>query len=108
MNDRQTIIELLAQVDDGTLTITRADGQPIEVVARDDENTHAIAVVEYGSTGDAVKACQALLNMHGCKLDVDGIFGALTQQALMTITGNSVCGLPEWNILTRGTDTDDD
>ena len=38
-------------------------------------------VVKYGSMGQAVKDFQMLLNNHGAKLVVDGIYGELTQKA---------------------------
>ena len=53
-------------------------------------------VVEFGSNGDAVKAVQALLNCNGQKLKTDGIFGKLTQDALIAVTGDSVCGFSAW------------
>lgn len=99
------VIELLADISDGVLTIKRKDGDAISVITNDD--SPAIEIVEFGCTGDAVKACQALLNCHGAKLVVDGIFGNLTQTALMNITGSSVCNLPEWIILIKGDNTND-
>ena len=105
---KQAIIDLLAEIADGKLTICRKDGKPITVLVRDDPDDNQAAhyqydldvlpvgCPEYGSTGDAVKACQALLNCHGAALKVDGIFGALTQEALLAKTGSTICNMPVW------------
>ena len=74
------VIKLYASFEDGKLIIERQDGEPISLIARDD--TSCVEVLEYGDFGHAVKALQSLLNCHGNHLDEDGIFGALTQQAV--------------------------
>ena len=108
VDTKQAIIDLLAEIADGKLTICRKDGKPISVLVRDDPEDNQVAhdqydldvlpveYPEYGSTGDAVKACQALLNCHGAALKVDGIFGALTQDALLAKTGSTVCDMSVW------------
>lgn len=102
---QESIIELLADLSDGKLTICRKDGQPISVIVRE-EIGEPVEVLEYGSVGNSVKALQALLNCHGQHLEVDGIFGALTQTALIifqdqTRTGDQagVCDLLTWQRL---------
>ena len=81
--DSDNVLELSASFDDGKLIIARKDGQPIALITHEELDGECIEVVEYGSTGNAVKALQALLNCHGQHLDVDGIFGSLTQTALI-------------------------
>ena len=83
METNDQVLELAASFDDGKLTISRKDGQPISLITHEDVEGDCFEVVEYGSTGNAVKALQALLNCHGQHLDVDGIFGSLTQTALI-------------------------
>ena len=98
--DEKTI-KLFASFDSGKLIIERQDSQPIDIITHEEVNGNAVEVVEYGSKGDAVKAVQALLNCHGQKLAVDGIFGKLTQDALIAVTGDSVCGFSAWQKLIR-------
>lgn len=86
------IIKLEAVFEDGKLTLSRQDGKPISVITRGEIEEGCVEVVEYGSSGNAVKALQALLNCHGQHLEVDGIFGALTQTALIIFEDNK--GLP--------------
>ena len=77
-------IDLLASFDDaGRLIIERKDCQPISIITHEELSDECFEVVEYGSTGNAVKALQALLNCHDQHLEVDGIFGQLTQTALI-------------------------
>ena len=77
-------IDLLASFDDGgRLIIERQDKQPISIITHEDLSEECFEVVEYGSTGNAVKALQALLNCHDQHLEVDGIFGQMTQTALI-------------------------
>lgn len=73
------VLKLYADFEDGKLVIERQDGKPIDFAVQ--SNHECIEVVEFGSKGDAVKAVQALLNLHGWHLEVDGIFGNLTQNA---------------------------
>ena len=98
--DEKTI-KLFASFDNGRLVIERQDAQPIDIVTHEEVNDNAIEVVEYGGKGDAVKAVQALLNCHGQKLAVDGIFGKLTQDALLAVTGETACSFTAWQKLIR-------
>jgi hypothetical protein len=77
-------IELYASFDDdGRLIIERKDRQPISIITHEELADECIEVLEYGSVGNAVEAMQALLNCHGQHLETDGIFGELTQTALI-------------------------
>lgn len=69
--------------DDGRLIIERKDRQPISIITHEELAEECIEVLEYGAVGNAVKALQALLNCHGQHLETDGIFGELTQTALI-------------------------
>ena len=102
-------IDLYASFDeDGRLIIERQDRQPISVITHEELSGECIEVVEYGSVGNAVKALQALLNCHGQHLEVDGIFGELTQTALIIyqdqkgIPVTGTCNLIEWKNLIGG------
>lgn len=98
---------LSALVDDGNLVISRQDGQPIDIMAREDFDGSCIAVLEINDTGNAVKALQALLNAHGQHLDVDGIFGPATQTALIIfqdskgMNGTGTCDAQTWSHLIK-------
>ena len=81
--DNENVLEFSASFEDGKLIIARKDGKPISVITHEEIEGECVEVVEYGSTGNAVKALQALLNCHGQHLEVDGIFGSLTQTALI-------------------------
>ena len=98
--DEKTI-KLFVSFDNGKLVIERQDAQPIDIITREEVNDNAVEVVEYGGKGDAVKAVQALLNCHGQKLAVDGIFGKLTQDALLAVTGETDCSFTAWQKLIR-------
>ena len=109
------IIHLTAEVSDGVLTIQRTDGTPISIITREAENALAIGVLEYGDTGSLVRALQCLINAHGdCgTLDEDGIFGELTQTALIIFQdrhgmspADGVCDLATWRQLIRSTTND--
>ena len=98
---------LSALVDDGNLIISRQDGQPIDIMTRDDFDGSCIQVLDLNDTGDAVKAMQALLNAHGQHLHVDGIFGSLTQTALIIfqdskgMKGTGTCDAQTWAYLIK-------
>ena len=94
-------IKLYASFDDGKLIIERQDAQPIDIITHEEVNDSVVEVVEFGGKGDAVKAVQALLNCHGQKLAVDGIFGKLTQDALLAVTGETACSFTAWQKLIR-------
>ena len=98
---------LSALVDDGNLIISRQDGQPIDIMPREDFDGSCVAVLEINDTGNAVKALQALLNVHGQHLDVDGIFGPATQTALIIfqdskgMQGSGTCDAQTWAYLIK-------
>ena len=98
---------LSALVDDGNLIISRQDGQPIDIMAREDFDGSCIQVLEINDTGNAVKALQALLNVHCQHLDVDGIFGPATQTALIIfhdskgINCTGTCDAQTWAYLIK-------
>ena len=100
-------IDLYASFEDGKLIIERKDRQPIAMISRDERDGDAIEVVEYGIYGNSVKAVQALLNCHGQHLEVDGIFGTLTQTALIIfqdekkIPATGTCDAITWEALIR-------
>ena len=85
-------LKFTAEFQAGKLLIARQDGQPISLLTHEEAACECFEVVEYGSTGNAVKALQALLNCHGQHLEVDGIFGPLTQTALIIYQDQA--GLP--------------
>lgn len=102
-------IRLLADFDEsGRLIIERQDGQPISIITHEELSDECIEVVEFGCTGNAVKALQALLNCHGQHLEVDGIFGNLTQTALIIyqdqkgIPSSGICDMLVWQHLIGG------
>ena len=104
----EEVIKLYASFDDGKLVIERQDGKPISIIAQDEANAECIEVLKYGSRGNAVKALQALLNCHGQHLEIDGIFGNLTQTALIIfqdahkLNASGVCDLFTWEALMKG------
>lgn len=91
--------------DDGKLIIAREDGQPISIITHEEMSGDCVEVVEFGNSGHAVKALQCLLNAHGQHLDEDGIFGGLTQTALIIfqdehrLPANGNCDLLTWQAL---------
>ena len=98
-------LRLIATFEDGALVIERQDGQPISIITHEDYDHECIEVLEKGCTGNAVHALQALLNCHGQHLEMDGIFGELTQQALMIVQDQSslpvtgMCDRESWEKL---------
>lgn len=99
-------IDLYASFDDdGRLIIERKDRQPITIITHEELAEECIEVLEYGSSGNAVKALQALLNCHGQHLETDGIFGELTQTALIIyqdqkgLPANGTCDILTWQSL---------
>lgn len=100
-------LRLIAQFDSGKLIIEREDSQPITIITHEEYSSECVEVLEIGASGNAVKALQALLNCHGQHLEVDGIFGNLTQTALiifqdqnsLPVTGE--CTMLEWELLIR-------
>ena len=100
-------IDLYASFEDGKLIIERKDAQPIAMISRDEVDGECVEVVEFGIYGNAVKAVQALLNCHGQHLEVDGIFGNMTQTALIIfqdekkIPATGTCDALTWEALIR-------
>ena len=98
-------IALAARFDDGQLVISRQDGQPITIITHEESDGECVEILEIGASGNAVKALQALLNCHGQHLDVDGIFGSLTQTALIifqdanSISATGTCDRITWEKL---------
>lgn len=88
----EAVIKLNASFSDGKLIIDRQDGEPITIITHEELDGECVEVLEIGTSGNAVKALQALLNCHGQHLEVDGIFGNLTQTALIIFQDNK--GLP--------------
>lgn len=107
MTDEE-VIKLFASFEDGKLIIERQDGNPISIITHSDIDGKCIEVLEFGCQGNAVKALQALLNAHGQHLEVDGIFGNLTQTALLIfqdqngLNATGECSYPEWCALIGG------
>lgn len=64
-------------------------------------------MIRKGAKGDAVKLAQTYLNAHGFHLKVDGIFGMLTEsavleyQALNNLKADGIIGPNTWTALTR-------
>lgn len=91
--------------DDGRLIIEREDRQPISIITHEELSEDCVEVLEISSTGHAVKALQALLNAHGQHLEEDGIFGSLTQTALIIfqdqkqLPANGTCDMITWQAL---------
>lgn len=101
-------IKLTADFDDqGRLIIERMDGKEISIITHEELSEDCIEVLEINSTGHAVKALQALLNAHDQHLDEDGIFGSMTQTALIIfqdqhqLPATGTCDLLTWEQLIR-------
>ena len=66
------------------------------------------SIVKNGTRGQIAKSVQALLNIHGAGLTVDGIFGPKSVAALKTyqisqnLTADGICGEKTWNKLING------
>ena len=102
------VIDLFATFDDdGRLIIERKDQQPISIVTHEDLAEECIEILEYGCIGQAVEALQLLLNLHGHHLEVDGIFGSITQTELIIfqdrkkLPATGTCDLLTWEQLIR-------
>ena len=98
-------IALNAIFDEGQIVISRQDGKPITIITHEETDGECVEILEIGASGNAVKALQALLNCHGQHLDVDGIFGSLTQTALIifqdasSIPATGTCDRITWEKL---------
>ena len=99
-------IDLYASFDDGRLIIERKDRQPISIITHEELAGECVEIVELGQgSKNAVKAVQALLNCHGQHLETDGIFGPLTQTALIIfqdqvkLPATGTCDMLTWQAL---------
>ena len=99
-------LKLEASFDDGKLIIRREDGDPISLITHEELAGECVEIVELGQgSKNAVIALQALLNCHGQHLETDGIFGPLTQTALIIfqdqvkLPATGTCDLLTWQAL---------
>lgn len=103
----EDVVDIGISFDDGKMIIERLDGKPISLITNE-ENEECIEFLEFGCAGNAVKALQSLLNCNGQHLNVDGIFGRLTQEALIIfqdqqkLPKTGTCGLTTWEKLIKG------
>ena len=102
----EVLLKLEASFDDGKLIIRREDGEPISLITHEELNGECVEIVELGNgSRNAVIALQALLNCHGQHLETDGIFGPLTQTALIIfqdqvkLPATGTCDLLTWQAL---------
>ena len=102
----EVLLKLEASFDDGKLIIRREDGDPISLITHEELAGECVEIVELGQgSRNAVKAVQALLNCHGQHLETDGIFGPLTQTALIIfqdqvkLPATGTCNLLTWQAL---------
>ncbi|MEV4440575.1 GH25 family lysozyme [Streptomyces sp. NPDC049577] len=64
-----------------------------------------VVTVQSGSSGDAVRAAQSLLVSHGAHVDVDGLFGPATRDAVIAfqnavhLTADGIVGPDTWQAL---------
>ena len=67
----------------------------------------ALPILGFGHTGDAVRVLQRLLRSNGYRIQVDGIFGALTESAVKAfqnrrnLVSDGVVGQRTWRELTK-------
>lgn len=102
----EVLLKLEASFDDGKLIIRREDGEPISLITHEELDGECVEIVELGNgSRNAVIALQALLNCHGQHLETDGIFGPLTQTALIIfqdqvkLPATGTCNLLTWQAL---------
>ena len=100
------LLKLEASFDDGKLIIRREGGEPISLITHEELDGECVEILELGSgSRNAVIALQALLNCHGQHLETDGIFGPLTQTALIIfqdqvkLPATGTCDLLTWQAL---------
>lgn len=101
-------LKLDASFEDGGLLIRRQDGRPIALITHEETDGECIEVLELGNgSRNAITAMQALLNCHGQHLETDGIFGPLTQTALIIfqdqqkLPATGTCDVLTWAALIR-------
>ncbi len=96
---------LVAQVVNGVATVAITEDPVIDVVhpplATVAAIVRSVVTVKFGSTGPSVKRAQVLLNRHGAKLAVDGIFGPKTLAAVKAFQSRS--GLAKSGVVTSST-----
>ena len=109
----EVLLKLEASFDDGKLIIRREDRQPISIVTHEEISEECVSeecveVLELNSgSRNAVIAMQALLNCHGQHIETDGIFGPLTQTALIIfqdqkkLPATGTCDTLTWSALIR-------
>lgn len=102
----EVLLKLEASFDDGKLIIRREDGEPISFITHEELDGDCIEILELGQgSRNAVIALQALLNCHGQHLETDGIFGPLTQTALIIfqdqvkLPATGMCDMLTWQAL---------
>ncbi len=67
----------------------------------------ALPILGFGHTGDAVRVLQRLLRSNGYSIQVDGIFGALTESAVKafqnrrSLVSDGIVGQRTWRELTK-------
>lgn len=67
----------------------------------------ALPILSFGHTGDAVRVLQRLLRSNGYRIQVDGIFGALTESAVKafqnrrSLVSDGIVGQRTWRELTK-------
>lgn len=89
-------------------TINIAPNTATNTVTTGGNITVNTSIVKNGTKGQVAKSVQALLNIHGAGLTVDGIFGAKSVAALKTyqisqnLTADGICGEKTWNKLING------
>ena len=104
----EVILKLEASFDDGRLIIQREDRQPISIITHEELSEECVEVLELNSgSRNAVIAMQALLNCHGQHIEIDGIFGPITQTALIIfqdqkkLPATGTCDALTWSALIR-------
>ncbi|MBF1991786.1 MAG: peptidoglycan-binding protein [Fischerella thermalis M58_A2018_009] len=67
----------------------------------------ALPILGFGHTGDTVRVLQRLLRSNGYRIQVDGIFGALTESAVKAfqnrrnLVADGIVGQRTWRELTK-------
>ena len=83
--------------------------EPVKPAEGKEETVYAFPLVKYGATGDAVRLMQSALNVRAAaKLNVDGVYGSKTEDALLDwqrrcgINDDGDCGPITWSTLLLG------
>ncbi|RUR84484.1 peptidoglycan-binding protein [Chlorogloeopsis fritschii PCC 9212] len=78
-----------------------------QVTKLSSSNSHHLPTLRFGTTGNSVRVLQRLLSSHGYAIQVDGIFGALTETAVKAFQNrrnlavDGIVGQKTWYQLTR-------